>query len=151
MILDQLSQASLYEKLHPGFAAAFEYLLTANLSELAAGRHEIDGDRLYVVINRQPGRSRSGAKFEVHRKYIDVQFGISGTDEIGWKALADCTQPTDTFDATKDVGFFQDAAQTWLVVPPNSFAIFYPTDVHAPLGGTGDLVKAVVKVAIDFQ
>ena len=150
MILDQLTLASRYSALHPGFAAAFEFLRTANLADLAAGRHEIDGDRLYVVMNRQPGRGRAGAKFEAHRRYIDIQVGVSGTDEIGWRALADCSQPTAAFDEAKDVGFYQDAAETWLVVPPKSFAIFYPDDVHAPLGGTGDLVKAVVKVAVDF-
>ncbi len=150
MILDTLSQASRYTPLHPGFAAAFEFLRTAKLADLAAGRHEIDGDRLYVVMNRQPGRGRTDAKFEAHRRYIDIQFGISGTDEIGWRALSACSQPTGPFDETKDVWFFQDPAETWLVVPPQSFAIFYPEDVHAPLGGTGDLVKAVVKVAVDF-
>ena len=150
MILDQLSEASRYTAIHPGFAAAFEFLRTANLAEMSAGRHEIDGDRLYVVMNRQPGRGRTGAKLEVHRRYIDIQFGIAGTDDIAWKALPDCAQPAAPFDEQKDVGFFQDVPQTWLVVPPGSFAIFFPQDVHAPLGGTGDLVKAVVKVAVDW-
>lgn len=151
MILDQLSQSAHYIRLHPGFAAAFQYLKTAKLDDLPAGRHEIDGDRMYVVINRQAGRSRDGAKLEAHRRYIDVQFGISGTDEIGWRALADTTQPSAPFDEAKDLGFYNDRPQTWLVVPPGSFAIFQPQDVHAPLGGTGDLVKAVVKVAVDYE
>ncbi|MDB5337809.1 MAG: tabA [Planctomycetaceae bacterium] len=151
MILDQLVRADLYAAIHPGFASAFEFLRTANLSEMSAGRHEIDGDRMYVVINRMPGRGREGAKFEVHRKYIDIQFGISGTDEMAWLALPDCTQPIAPFEVEKDMGFFKDAAETWVVVPPGSFAIFFPQDVHAPLGGKGDLVKAVVKVAVDWK
>ena len=150
MILDQLSEANRYAAIHPGFAAAFEYLRTANLNDLAAGRHEIDGDCMYVVINRQPGRGHAGAKFEAHRRYIDIQYGISGTDEMAWRALPACSQPAGPFDEQKDVGFFQDPAQTWLVVPPGSFAIFFPNDVHAPLGGQGDLVKAVMKVAVDW-
>ncbi|MES2793860.1 MAG: YhcH/YjgK/YiaL family protein [Planctomycetota bacterium] len=151
MILDQLSQAGRYVATHPGFAAAFEYLRTANLAELTAGRHEIDGDRMYVVINRVPGRGRAEAQFECHRRYIDIQFGVSGTDNIAWRALADCSQPTAEFEEARDVGFFQDTAETWLVVPPGSFAIFFPEDVHAPLGGQGDLVKAVMKIAVDWK
>ena len=151
MILDTLAQADRYAPIHPGFAAAFQFLRTAKFADLATGRNEIDGDRLYVVMNRQPGRGRADAKFEAHRRYIDIQFGISGTDVMGWRALADCTRPTAAFDDSKDVWFFEDPAETWLVVPPGSFAIFYPDDVHAPLGGTGDLVKAVVKVAVDYR
>lgn len=151
MILDQLSAADKYSALHPGFAAAFEFLRTTKLADLSAGRHDIDGERMYVVINRAAGRGRAGAKFEVHRKYIDIQFGVSGTDEIAWRALPDCTQPTAPFDAGDDYGLFQDAAETWLVVHPGSFAIFFPQDVHAPLGGQGDLVKAVMKVAVDWK
>ena len=30
-------------------------------------------------------------------------------------------------------------------------ASLFPQDVHAPLGGQGDLVKAVVKVAVDWK
>ena len=151
MILDQLSAADKYTGMHPGFAAAFEYLRTAKLTDLSAGRHEVDGDRMYVVINRAAGKGRTGATFEVHRRYIDIQFGISGTDEIAWRALADCTQPKAAFDVGDDYCLFSDAAETWLVVHPGSFAIFFPDDVHAPLGGQGDLVKAVMKVAVDWK
>jgi beta-galactosidase beta subunit len=38
---------------------------------------------------------------------------------------------------------------TWVAVPPGSFAIFFPHDAHAPLGGEGRVKKAVVKVASD--
>ena len=151
MILDQLSQADMYTGVHPGFAAAFNYLRTADLHSLTAGRHEIDGERLYVVVNRVPGKGREGAKFEVHRRYIDIQFCVSGTDEMAWRALPSCSKPTAEFNEEHDYCLYEDAAETWLTVPPGSFAIFFPQDVHAPLGGQGDLVKAVMKVAVDWK
>lgn len=150
LILDRLTEADRYSATHPGFAAAFHYLRTTDFTNMAAGRHEVDGDRMFVVINRQPGRGRDGAKFESHRRYIDVQFTISGTDEMAWRSLDSCSQPTGPFDEQKDFLLYKDPADTWIIVPPGSFAVFFPQDVHAPLGGTGDLVKAVMKVAVDW-
>lgn len=151
MILDQLSQADQYAAIHPGFAAAFQFLRTLDLTGLAEGRHEIDGDRMYLVVNRTQGRGRTGATFEVHRRYIDIQLAVSGTDEMAWRPLADCTQPKAPFHQEHDYCLFNDPAETWVTVHPGSFAIFFPQDVHAPLGGEGDLVKAVIKVAVDWK
>lgn len=150
MILDRLDLASRYESIHPGFAAGFEYLRSTNLIEMAAGRHEVDRDRMYVVINREVGRGRDGAKFESHRRYIDIQLTLSGTDEIAWRALSDCHKPTSPFDVAKDYVLYDDPKETWLIIPPGSFAIFYPEDVHAPLGASCELIKAVLKVAVDW-
>ncbi len=59
MILDELSQAARYAKLHPGFALGFEFLSRGDLASLASGRHELDGESVFALINRDPGR---GAK-----------------------------------------------------------------------------------------
>ena len=148
MILDRLENAKLYLALNPGFAAAFDFLRRADLASLPAGRHEIDGARVYALVEAKPGRGHSGAKMEVHRKYIDIQFSIAGTDEIGWKAARLCRQKQGEFDPEKDRAFFNDPADAWIPLPPGTFAIFFPEDAHAPLAGTGELHKAVVKVAL---
>jgi len=151
LILDRLTEAERYYGTHPGFAAAFQYLRMTDFSRLPTGRNEVDGDRMFVVINRQPGRGRDGAKFESHRRYIDIQLTLGGTDEMAWRPLDQCSQPTAPFDEQKDIVFYQDPAETWLTVHPGTFAVFFPQDVHAPLGGTGDLFKAVMKVAVDWN
>jgi biofilm protein TabA len=151
MILDRLANSAQYCTVHPGFAAAFEYLRSTDFSTFKAGRHEVDGERMFVVINRESGRGRHGAKFESHRRYIDIQLTIGGTDEMAWRALETCSQPVGPFNDQKDIVFYQDAAETWLTVPPQTFAVFFPQDVHAPLGGTGELFKAVMKVAVDWK
>lgn len=151
MILDRLSEADRYVGVHPGFAAAFQYLRNTDFSQLPTGRNEVDGERMYVVINRQPGRGHQGAQFESHRKYIDIQLTLGGTDEMAWQALDACKQPIGPFNDQKDIVFYQDVAETWVTVPPGTFAVFFPSDVHAPLGGTGDLFKAVMKVAVDWK
>lgn len=149
MILDKLSESARYAALHPDFARAFEFLSTTNLGRLTSGRHEIDGERLFVLIDQQDGRGRDGARLEAHRKYIDVQYTFEGMEEIGWSPLDACRPPTGGFDEAKDIGFFNDdRPATWLSVPPGLFAIFFPEDAHAPLAGRGLLKKAVVKIRL---
>ena len=148
MILDTIDQAERYFPLHPLFARGFEWLRTVNWQELPNGRQEIDGDRLFVSFSRNPGRGRAASPLEFHRRYIDIQVSFSGTDEMGWSPLAQCQQVKKPFDPETDVGLFSDAPQLWYPLPPGSFTILYPEDAHAPLGATGPLVKAVVKVLL---
>jgi YhcH/YjgK/YiaL family protein len=146
MIAAPLEHLERYLPIHGGFAAAAEFIRTANLAALAPGRHAIDGDRLYVSIDHKDGRGREGATLEAHRRYIDVQVTLSGREEIGWRPLAACTQPDGVFSTERDIGFFLDRPDVWIAVPPGIFAIFFPEDAHAPLAGHGPLRKAIVKV-----
>ena len=151
MIHDQLENAERYYGEHPGFRAAFEFLRTRNLRELPLGRHEIDGERLFAIIARERGRGRTGAKPEAHRKYIDIQYVVAGEELIGIRATADCRESTAPFDLERDIGFFTDPPKEWVSLPPGTFAIFFPEDAHAPLAGEGDVHKAVVKIAANWQ
>jgi biofilm protein TabA len=158
MILDRLHSADRYNNLHPAFARAFAYLRDANWAVLTtaapgAGSHStqrpIDGDRMYVSIDRAEGRGREVARLEAHRRYIDIQFTIDGDEEIGWKPLADCVVTSVAYDGAKDVMFFSDRPDSWLSLPAGHFAIFFPDDAHAPLAGHGPLTKAIVKIAVE--
>jgi biofilm protein TabA len=149
MILDSLSQADRYADLHPLFPQAFAFLQSSTVGKLDAGIHEIDGKKLFVSISKGPQRGREKSPLESHRKYIDVQFVIEGTDEIGWRPRGACQEVATPYDTEKEVGFWGEKPWCWLSVPAGHFAIFFPEDAHAPLAGEGHLFKAVVKVAID--
>ncbi len=148
MILDALAEWRRYAAVHPDIPAAFEFLQRSDLASLAPGRHPIDGDRVYVLIDDRAGRGREGAQLEAHRSYVDVQLTIEGSEEIGWLPLTACRRKAGEFDEARDIGFFDDRPGTWLAVPPGHFAIFFPADAHAPLGGRGALKKAIVKIAV---
>ncbi len=151
VIVDRLANADEYFVMHPDFAKAFAFLRQNALTELAPGRHDIDGDRLYCIISEAPGKGRSGARLEIHRNYIDIQYVISGADVMGWKPLSACALPDGGYDASKDVAFFKDEPQSWADVPAGAFAIFLPEDAHAPMGGEGMIRKAIIKVAVESR
>ena len=148
MILDDLSNAARYQNLHPGFREGFAFLARPDLKSLESGKYELQGDRLFALINRDPGRGHEGARLEAHRKYIDIQLLVDGSEEIGWRPTAECTKLTDPYDEGRDIMFFADPSHAWINLPVGKFMIFYPEDAHAPLASRGENVKAVIKVAV---
>jgi YhcH/YjgK/YiaL family protein len=150
MILNRLESAERLERLHPGFAAALTFLRRSDLNQLTAGRHEIDGPRLSAIVIRGQGRGKDGAKLEVHRRYIDIQYSVTNPDLIGWKPTRHCGNPEQPFNEEKDIQFFLDTPDSWITTPAGCFGIFFPEDAHAPQGTDGPIHKAVVKVAVDW-
>lgn len=143
------SQSDRYAALHPLFPRAFDYIRNTDLLSLAPGRYPIIGEQLFVIVEKVQGRTREAAKLECHRKYIDIQLVLEGVDEMGWKALADCTQPVSDYSAEKDIQFFRDDPATWIATPPGAFCIFFPEDAHAPLVSSGQVRKAIFKIAVE--
>ena len=148
MVLDTFAQRARYLHLHPAFAQAFEFAALHDLGALPPGRHVIDGERLYLSIDHKEGRGRGGARLESHRRYIDIQLTLDGAEEIGWRPLSSCAPARSAFDDTRDIAFYDDDPDSWLSVPRDRFAIFFPEDAHAPLGGIGLLKKAIFKIAV---
>ena len=148
MIFSTLSQSDRYAALHPLFVCAFEYMRNTDLLALAPGRYPIVGEQLFVIVENVPGRARAMAKLECHRKHIDIQLVLEGGEEMGWKPLADCAQPVSGYSVEKDIRFFHDAPASWVAVPPGHFCIFFPEDAHAPLVASGQVRKAIFKVAV---
>jgi biofilm protein TabA len=147
MILDVLENAHRYLALHNGFAKAFEFLMRSDLKELPVGKYEIDGERVYGIVSKDPGRNKEDALLETHEKYIDIQLVLAGTDDMGWKPKSSCKHPSEEYDQETDIQFFADEPDAWLSTGSGAFAIFFPEDAHMPLISSGQIHKVVVKVA----
>ncbi len=147
MILASLAEADRYVALHPLFPRAFEFLRNTDLKALAPGRHDVQGEQIFAIVEACEGRKRAEAKLECHRRYIDIQLVLEGVDEMGWKPVAACVDPATDYDAARDIRFFNDAPSSWIATPPGAFCLFFPDDAHAPLVSTEVIRKIVVKVA----
>lgn len=150
MIIDTLSNAEKYFCVHPLFKQAFEYIQSTELKAIEPGKFEINGDKLRVIVSNKQGKTaeESLAKFECHDRHIDIQLCISGKETIAWKPRSTCKQLKGEYDADKDVSFFADTPDMYFQLSDNQFAIFFPEDVHAPMIGTEEIKKLVVKVKI---
>ena len=150
MILDSLDSLDRYATLNPRFAAAFDFLRRLE-SAPTIGRHEIDGDRVYALVQHYETRPVAGVALEAHRRFIDIQYVARGREAIFWAPLAGLTV-TMPHDAAKDV--------TLLAMPDHAVPVpiqagqcmlLFPADAHAPCciwGESAEVLKVVVKVAV---
>ncbi|GGK58347.1 YhcH/YjgK/YiaL family protein [Rufibacter glacialis] len=148
MVLDKLSNASRYTHMHPLFAQAFRFLQEADITQLPVGKHDIAGDQLFAMISDGEGFSKQKARLEAHKRYIDIQYVVTGCDHMGWKDLAACEAPNVPYSEENDIAFFPDQTNSWFDVQAGSFTIFFPDDAHAPLGTEEVVRKVVLKIAV---
>ena len=50
MILDSLKNKAQYAALHPRFQTVFDFIDNTDVAALPCGRHDIDGDNIFVVV-----------------------------------------------------------------------------------------------------
>jgi biofilm protein TabA len=148
MILDVLENAYNYLALNKGFAKAVDFLLRPELRHLPVGKYEIDGERVYAMVSKDPGRKKEDALLETHEKYIDIQLVLAGTDTMGWKPKSLCKNPSGAYSRKEDIQYFTDEPDAWISTQSGAFVIFFPEDAHMPLISSGHLHKVVVKVAV---
>lgn len=150
MIIDSLHNASKYFSLHPSFAKAFEYISKTDLHAIEPGKYEIDEDRLKATVFQKKGMTveESTSKFECHNKFIDIQLCIDGVEKMGWKPRQNCVTEKAPYNEEKDVLFYTDAPDMFFELNKGQFAIFFPTDVHAPMISDQEIKKMVIKVKI---
>lgn len=149
MIIDKLSNASLYKGISPRLAEAFDYLRSVDPDSLKQGRNEIHGDDLYAMMNVYNTTPREKGKWEAHRKYIDVQYLVEGVEQMGVTDIANL-KVTKDYDAEGDYMLFEGDGP-FIRFTPGMFGVYLPHDAHMPNTAIGDPApakKIVVKVRV---
>ena len=152
MIFDRLENASLYGGVHEKFEAAFAFLTRAVREELPVGRYELDGDKLFAMVQEYDTDPTRENRFEGHLKYIDIQFVVSGEEAFETVDVSVAKADTD-YNAEKDVRFYENGEKdASAFLSAVAYAIFFPHDIHKPglaaRGKATHVKKIVVKVKI---
>ncbi len=77
--------------------SAYDFIV--NKADVAAvGKYELEGGA-YVSVQEYTTKARSEAKYEAHKKFIDIQLILSGRELIAelrlkkWKSKTNTTRP----------------------------------------------------------
>ena len=149
MIVDKIENSSLYLTLHHRFEKAFEFLRKTDFSLLEPSKYELDGEDLFAIVNKHKTQDFPEPKLEAHKKYIDIHYMHSGTENIAISTLID-QSPIQEYDPIDDFHLFLD--ETYNIQLKNRmFAILFPDDLHLPgirFKKTQKVIKVVIKVKI---
>ena len=149
MIADITGNASLYFGISKNIETALKYLTRTDFADLPVGRMDIEGDSLYAMIQRYDTRPRDSGVWEAHRKYIDVQYVVSGKEYIGWEDI-NRLQTAAPYDEAKDAELLSGDGNM-LLCRAGTFMILFPGDAHMPCisaGAAERILKVVVKIRI---
>jgi len=150
MIVTDLKHINAQCPMTESMIKAVDFLRLRGIRDLPDGKVEIDGDRVFAIVQRYETMSPGAPRFEYHRKYIDVQYIASGEEVIGWTPAERMTI-TEAYDADKDICFGSSSGEwTPVYLQAGQMAVLYPEDGHAPrlaARALSRVMKIVVKVA----
>jgi biofilm protein TabA len=151
MIVDRLENAELYEAIYSKLTRGLELLNDKSLLQKPDGKYQSEGDEIYYIIQRYATRPPELGKLEAHRKYIDIQFIVSGQECFGYAPLKGLKEKT-PYDDEKDVALYEVPQNISMnKLEAGMFAVFFPQDVHMPclrVAGSENVFKIVVKVKV---
>jgi YhcH/YjgK/YiaL family protein len=150
MIFDQIKNAHTYFAISERIKKAFEYLEATNFENLEPGRYDIDGNDIYAIVQQYDTKPITSAKWEAHKKYLDIQFMVNGKEKMGYSHKNKMIV-THEYNEEKDALYLKGDGN-FLIAEAGYFAIFFPSDVHMPciaLNLSTPVKKVVVKVRVD--
>ncbi len=146
MILDTLDRLECYGYISPMMDKVLDFFRKTDLATLKPGRIDLQGDDLFVNVNRQDAQTRDEAPIEAHQEYIDIQVPISSDEEMGFISAPFMPAPSKAYNADRDVAFYPGLCDTYLNVRKGMFVLFFPGEGHAPAITRDGILKLIVKI-----
>ncbi|MGT2799928.1 YhcH/YjgK/YiaL family protein [Streptococcus marmotae] len=148
MIIERIDCLVKYQALLKNIEAALAELdLRKNHFEEGV-RYSFNGG--FIFFQTGITKFRKEAKFETHRKYIDVQVILEGSEYL---ALADPSQLNTiiSYDANKDVEKYEGEIRNYIRIDKGMAYVCFPWDAHQAvfhLQEPSYFKKAVIKLEI---
>ncbi len=147
MLISSIKNHKNILKFFPQLETIFDFIIKNISSQTADGKINITNEIFATVQTCQP-KPKNEQVLEKHKKYIDLQYIISGSDKIGWKFYDKNFKVLKRYNSKKDIAFYSDTPDTFIHLKKGEFAIFFPEDTHAPLCGEKSVKKCIVKIPV---
>lgn len=149
MIYDTLDHIQQYEGILPGVMKGLHLLADTDFSAWEDGRHAIDGDDLFILLQSYDTKPVNDTP-EAHKKYIDIQYLLSGEERIAVAPVAEMDEEVEARPES-DIWFYRGKTDD-ILLTGKRFLVLFPQDAHAPCiavhGTPAPCRKCVVKVRV---
>lgn len=149
MITGNIHHLELVPYLPAKLREAIEYVKANITVDTPLGKHDVDGNNVFVLVSNDSTEAFDQRRAEYHAKYLDIQIVLNGVEGMTFSNLPAGAPDTDWL-ADKDIAFLSAGEQEkTFVMQPGDFVVFFPGEVHKPLCAVGEparVRKAVVKI-----
>lgn len=143
MIVDKLSNIHLYKQLLNHFDSGLN-AIESQMEKLEVGRYEFEGG--FFLVQKGETKPMSEGHYEAHKKYVDIQIVMKGSEEVAWADIADLTEVV-PYDAQKDALYLDGNTDQNIMISEGMFYIAFPHDGHRPVRHT-ERCQAFTKIVL---
>jgi YhcH/YjgK/YiaL family protein len=104
---------------------------------------------VYAIVSEAPSKDYDKTAFESHKNYIDLQYVITGEENMGRTRVESLTVDK-AYNDKADIAYYKGDGKIY-TVPQNSFLLFFPGEAHRPNitpGGNKVVKKVVIKIRV---
>lgn len=118
---------------------------------LPVGKYELEGERLFAIVQKYSTKDKKDGRIESHKKYLDMQYIVEGQEMI-YCYWADKLHVNENQTPSADFIFYDMGdEQVSIKLNCGMFALLYPEDAHLPccqIEKEKAVKKIVFKIAI---
>lgn len=150
MIFDDLKNILHYKGIHANLDKALDFLYEHRKERFELGRYDIDGDKVFLVVQENTLSQEDNDRYEYHKNYADLHLLVEGHEysSYGGRVLDEAV----AYDEHADIGFVHCQDCYPLLLGYHNFALFFPREPHQPnsYAGLEDKVrKYLFKILMD--
>lgn len=153
MIVGTIDHCEKYYAMGAGIQKAFEWLKDHDIKSLDAGQYNVDGERLYVQVQKYRTKGIDDCWFEGHLNYIDLHYMVNGNEYFGYTPIGRAGETITEYDTMEDDFLYRRDYESRILLKEGDFAIVWPEDIHLPqykVVHASDVVKVCVKIVLDY-
>lgn len=146
MIIDKLDNICMYSGLLNNLENGLQAVEALGAPE--TGRYEFDGG--FFMVQKGSTKPMEEGTFEAHRKYVDIQIILEGSEEVAWQDITDLTTAIE-YNPEKDAERLNGSFEHVMKITEGMFYIAFPHDGHKAVSHTKDqqtFTKIVMKLPV---
>ena len=148
MIFDDLKNIAFYKGIHPNPDKVIDYLYQHRKDSFELGKYEIDGDKVFLVVQENVLNQAENDQFEHHKNYADLHLLVEGHEYSSYGSRI--KDEAVAFDEASDIGFVHCHEKIPTLVGVSQFLQFSSQENHQPNGTrTNKKFKYLFKNLID--
>lgn len=126
MIIDSYKNLSFYKNLLPCLTQGLE-VAEALPNNAEPGRYEFEGG--FFLLQSGFTKKMEEGLFEAHRRYIDVQIVLEGSEEVAWADVS-ALEKNGPYQRETDKAMYHGKEDITLMVRAGMCYIAFPQDAH---------------------